>query len=237
MDKEKSMISFAGVFILLFFYGNITTHTQGINFEHTDILIDRNVNSIGYETVKIGDQEWMVDNLNVSKFRNGELIPQAESNKEWVSAYKEGNPAWCYFDNNPINGEKYGKLYNWYAINDTIRGGIAPDGWYVPSNDEFTKLIDFLGGHQLASKKMKSNSGWHNQGDGNNESGFTGLPGGARLPNGSFTSTGLYGYGYWWSSSEYLTANAWSRILYYNNAVITTNHHKASGFSVRLLKE
>ena len=74
-----------------------------------------------FKTVKIGKQEWMVENLNVDRFRNGDLIPEIKSPNEWEKAGKSGKPAWCYFENDDLNGEKYGKLYNWFAVND-LRG-------------------------------------------------------------------------------------------------------------------
>ncbi|MFZ4378002.1 MAG: fibrobacter succinogenes major paralogous domain-containing protein, partial [Saprospiraceae bacterium] len=96
-----------------------------------------------YETVMIGTQEWMTRNLDVDRFQNGVLIPHVESNKEWKKAGENGQPAWCYYDNNPENGKKYGKLYNWFAINDPRR--LAPKGWHVPTFEEWNSLVEFLG--------------------------------------------------------------------------------------------
>jgi hypothetical protein len=98
----------------------------------------------------------MAENLNVSTFRNGDPIPEAKTDEEWKKAGKEGKPAWCYYENDPKNGAKYGKLYNWYAVNDPR--GLAPAGWHVPSDAEWTTLGDQLGDE--ASNKMKSTSGW-----------------------------------------------------------------------------
>jgi uncharacterized protein (TIGR02145 family) len=111
----------------------------------------------GYKSVKIGNQTWMTENLNVERFRNGDLIPQAKTNVEWEKAGKEGKPAWCYYDNDPKNGAKYGKLYNWYAVNDPR--GLAPIGWHIPTDTEWTTLDNQLGDD--AGKKMKSTSGWN----------------------------------------------------------------------------
>ena len=96
-----------------------------------------------YESERFGNQEWMTRNLDVDRFRNGDLIPHAESNEEWKKAGKNGQPAWCYNDNDPENGKKYGKLYNEYAVNDSR--GLATEGWHVPSDDEWTSLVEFLG--------------------------------------------------------------------------------------------
>jgi uncharacterized protein (TIGR02145 family) len=111
-----------------------------------------------YKTVTIGNQVWMAANLNVSTFRNGDAIPQVTSDAEWEAAGKNKQPAWCYYDNDPKNGTKYGKLYNWYAVNDPR--GLAPAGYHVPTDAEWTTLENFLGDDE--GKKMKSTSGWEN---------------------------------------------------------------------------
>lgn len=104
--------------------------------------------------VTIGNQVWMTKNLDVSTFSNEDPIPQAKTNEEWEKAGQNGEPAWCYYDNNPDNGDRYGKLYNWYAVNDPR--GLAPKGWKIPSVDDWSRLTDFLGGESVAGKKMKS---------------------------------------------------------------------------------
>jgi uncharacterized protein (TIGR02145 family) len=109
-----------------------------------------------YKSVKIGTQTWMTENLNVSTFRNGDPIPEAKTNEEWEKAGKEGKPAWCYYKNDPKNGAKYGKLYNWYAVNDPR--GLAPVGWHIPTDAEWITLENQLG--EDAGKKIKSTSGW-----------------------------------------------------------------------------
>ena len=83
-------------------------------------------------SVKIGSQVWATENLNVDRFRNGDPIPQAKTAEEWQNAGNNQQPAWCYYNNDPKNGESYGKLYNWYAVND--RRGLAPQGWHIPSD-------------------------------------------------------------------------------------------------------
>ena len=127
------------------------------------------------KTVKINNQEWMTENLNVSAFRNGDSIPEAKTDLDWEEAGKKGKPAWCYYANDPANGIKYGKLYNWYAVNDPR--GLAPAGWHVPTDAEWTELINSLGGGELAGAKMKSTTGWVDNRTATNESGFSGLPG------------------------------------------------------------
>ena len=111
-----------------------------------------------YKTVTIGSQVWMAKNLEVSTFRNGDVIPQATSNAEWGAAGENKQPAWCYYDNDSKNGVKYGKLYNWYAVNDPR--GLAPAGYHVPTDAEWTTLENFLSDDE--GKKMKSTSGWEN---------------------------------------------------------------------------
>ncbi|MDB9702101.1 fibrobacter succinogenes major paralogous domain-containing protein [Flavobacteriales bacterium] len=108
------------------------------------------------QTVTIGTQVWMTKNLDVSTFRNGDPIPQAKTNEEWKNAR---GPAWCYYENDPVNGTKYGKLYNRFAINDAR--GLAPQGYHIPSKVEWIKLTDYLGGRGPSAKtKLKSARGW-----------------------------------------------------------------------------
>ena len=111
-----------------------------------------------FKSVKIGTQTWMTENLNVSTFRNGDPIPEAKTKEEWESAGTNHQPAWCYYDNNPANGTKFGKLYNGYAVFDSR--GLAPEGWHVPIDAEWTALESNLGDD--AGNKMKSKSGWDN---------------------------------------------------------------------------
>lgn len=107
-----------------------------------------------FDTIKIGDQEWMGRNLDVAYFQNRDPIQEIQDAKEWVRAGQEGRPAWCYYDNDPENAKVYGKLYNWFAVND-LRG-LAPDGWKIPNKKDFDDLAAHLGGWEFAGQKLKS---------------------------------------------------------------------------------
>jgi uncharacterized protein (TIGR02145 family) len=120
-------------------------------------LIIFSVSNSFAQTVTIGTQTWTTKNLDVSTFRNGDLIPEAKTDEEWKAANENKQPAWCYHENNTANGTKYGKLYNWYAVIDAR--GLAPAGWHVPTDEEWTVLENSLGDD--AGKKMKSSSGWN----------------------------------------------------------------------------
>jgi len=180
--------------------------------------------------VTIGSQVWTSKNLDVSKFKNGEEIPEAETKDQWKAFSDANEAAWCYYENKT----EYGKLYNWYAVNDPR--GLAPAGFHIPTDAEWTTLTNYLGGETIAGAKMKSNTGWEDNGNGTNSSAFAGLPGGYRDYDGDFLTIGAYGG--WWSSSEYDTDNAWYRSLYYSNGNVVRNYYnKQNGFSVRCLRD
>jgi len=187
-----------------------------------------------FKTVTIGTQQWMAENLNVDTFQNGEPIPEAKTNAEWEAAYTNEAAVWSYYNNDPANGKKFGKLYNWYAVNDPR--GLAPTGWHVPSDKEWTILVNYLGGENAAGLKMKSSTGWNGGGSGNNSSGFTGLPGGERLyEDAGFYSSGDIGF--WWSSTNNDKWNAWYRALHKSYTLAgRDNGGMNTGFSVRCVK-
>ena len=206
-----------------------------------------------YKTVVIGNQTWMTQNLNVSTFRNGDPIPEARTNEEWEKAGKESKPAWCYYDNDPKNDPKYGKLYNWYAVNDPR--GLAPSGWHISTDAEWMVLIEFLGGELYAGTKMKSTNGWAyinaiktvggsiitpgRPNNGTNKSGFSGFPGGCR--GGSFYYLGEIGE--WWTSTVYMedghnTSKAWKYRMGTSNCDPCQNiNDKETGCSIRCVKD
>jgi uncharacterized protein (TIGR02145 family) len=183
--------------------------------------------------VKIGNQIWMTQNLKVAHFRNGDSVPYAKTAEEWEKAGKDQKPAWCYYNNDPANDNRYGKLYNWYAVNDSR--GLAPEGWHIPSDVEWKQLTDFIGGNEAAGKKMKSISGWELNGNGTNESGFNGLPGGYRYDYGFFNYGGLFAV--WWASPVNYISFAWLYYQAYNfGNAFRYFPTKSFGFSVRCVK-
>lgn len=175
----------------------------------------------------------MTENLNVDKFRNGDLIPEAKTEADWLLAGENKQAAWSYYNNEPANDKKLHKLYNWYAVNDPR--GLDPDGWKVPSEAEWTALIDYLGGEGVAGSKLKSTSGWEENGNGTNESGFSALRGGFRNAAGQFDLINTHGG--WWSSTEKDTAEAFHRHMNSSGGKIYGGtFSKTTGFSVRCLR-
>ena len=204
----------------------IPTFTQGPNL--TDI--DGNI----YQSVTNCTQTWMQSNLNVSHYRNGNIIPQVTDENQWDNLT---TGAWRYHSNNTVNGVIYGKLYNWYAINDPR--GIAPQGWHIPTLNEYNIFINCLGGESIAGGAMKEVGTIHwmspNAGA-TNSSGFTGLPGGAR-----FTlqpDVNINKVGGWWSMTPFNTDNSYLMWItaFRPIAEITASGNKA-GFSVRCIKD
>jgi uncharacterized protein (TIGR02145 family) len=177
--------------------------------------------------VKIGNQVWMKENLNVSRFRNGDPIPEAKTKDEWIQAGIERQAVWCYYDNDFKNGTKYGKLYNWYAVNDPR--GLAPEGWDIPTDDDWEILYAFLG--DRADFKLKSKDYWSIKNDLTNLSGFDAVPSGMRNPDGLFSFKGDSGF-IWTSNCSYETF--YSQIP---PPVILGGDHILCGVSVRCIKE
>ncbi len=201
--------------------------------------IDGNV----YKTVKICDQVGLAKNLNVSSYRNGDAIHYAITVEEWNKAEENQDGAWCYYDNDPSNGEIYGKLYNWYAVNDPR--GLAPAGWHIASLNEWYKLEECLGGYGVAGGKLKS-TGTIQKGSGvwdspnygaTNEIGFSALPGGYRSESdGSFET--MASVGIWWTSSENRNGTAFYLSLYNANANLDRGFENyINGYSVRCVKD
>jgi uncharacterized protein (TIGR02145 family) len=205
------------------------------------IMTSLTFNVSGQSEVRIGNQVWS-RNLDVDRFRNGDVIPEAKTDAEWKKAGENHQPAWCYaselmaytFDNKPINATKYGKFYNWYAVNDPR--GLAPKGWHVATLQEYMQLIELLGGKSVAGKKMKSRSEWQDNGNGTDESGFNSYPVGGCGSNREFG-----GYGketYIWCATEYDSNSAFSIALFSKREDIAKGYEiKVDGLSVRCVKD
>lgn len=193
-----------------------------------------------YETVIIGSQEWMADNLRVAKYSNGDVIPNVTSNIEWSNLT---SGAWAHYNNDSQHENPYGKLYNWFTISDSRN--VCPNGWHVPTSEEWSILINFLdpnadGGFNpnTAGGKMKGTGTnfWTAPNlDAINDTGFTGLPGASRLNDGSF-SENLGEFGFWWSSTDLDTnANYVSTryLMYLNGSAWWNSNSVREGISVR----
>lgn len=174
----------------------------------TTISITLQVNA-QIKGLKYGSQVWMAENLSVSNFRNGDRIPEAKTQEEWAKAGVTGKPAWCYYDNDPVNGDTYGKLYNWYAITDPR--GLAPQGWHVPTSLEWLQLCKTVGGMNNAGDHLKAATGW----DGeeyipDTTKAFNALPGGAR----ALKFQKLNDWAYFWTTTEDGEQTAWAWTLW-----------------------
>ena len=182
-------------------------------------------------TVKIGTQEWLVENLNVDRFRNGDLIPEAKTSEEWIAFGENSKPAWCYYENDHEKGGKYGKLYNWYAVND--KRGLAPEGWHIPTIAELKTLGTTVSNNSNVLKEI--GQGTENAAA-TNTSGFSALLAGYRTNNSHFNNLGYSTY--FWSSTEY--NDTYANFLYFiseGSNFYFYNYHKNHGFSVRCLKD
>jgi uncharacterized protein (TIGR02145 family) len=190
----------------------------------------------GYTPIIIGTQYWALENLNISTYRNGDVIPQVTDQTTWNNLT---TGAWCWYSNSSSNGTIYGKLYNWYAVNDSR--GLAPLGWHIPTLIEFQTLTTYLGGTEVAGGKMKS-IGDTTLGDGlwtstnvgaTNSSGFTALPSGIRI-SGFFSINSLTRF--WTSTESGVNANI-LELNYYDDDAFYSTSLKKYGYSVRLIKD
>jgi len=181
-----------------------------------------------YKTVKIGNQIWMAENLRVLRYNDGTPI-EMEGELDWVRLGGERIGARCHYENKPENGERYGALYNWFAVNT---GKLAPKGWHVPTDQEWQALSDACGGDKLAGASLKTDKDWN----GNNKSGFSALPAGYRYHDGGFRSVGSYVI--FWSSTDGGAGLAWGRPLGSGYDFMTPyNAFKKYGCSVRCVKD
>ncbi len=215
--------------LLLLGLGLTVLHAQNA-LTVTDI--DGNV----YQTVSIGTQVWMKENLKVTRYRNGDFIGTTTPATLEVSGESSPKYQWSY-NGDERNVAAYGRLFTWYAVTDSRN--ICPSGWHLPSDAEWTTLTDYLGGAKVAGGKLKETgtAHWQSPNTGaSNETGFTALPGSYRSINGEFNHFGNYGG--WWSSSEFNTYMAWCRYMTgIVNYVGIYGYGKSIGFSVRCLKD
>jgi uncharacterized protein (TIGR02145 family) len=245
----QSAISKLGVVLLDLISNTLTIITKKpiqSSIVKTTTIVKKSfgVNSILYPSVKIGSQFWMTKNLNVENYANGDLILEAKTEEEWNSYCNSGIGAWFYCDNNPANGIKFGKRYNWYAVNDPR--GLAPQGYHVASEDEWTTFTNFLGISKIEGtrwpriygEKIMAKSGWPKCKNikGNNLTGFTALPGGFGCkPSQSCCDNSSYSE--WWCSTEFDKYNARHYQLTYFGYVYKLYCDKSTGCYVRCIKD
>lgn len=177
---------------------------------------------------------WYPTNLNTDSFRNGEKISVASTAEEWESYGKKEEAACCWYRNDVHLGSTYGRLYNWYAVNDPR--GLTPQDWRIPTLADWERLVIEFGGQPLAGRRLKSKSGWNMMGNGNDHSGFCALPGGGRGVFGSFLDLGDYGN--WWTATESSDNEACFVYLTFidSSVMIRKDGFKSSGFSVRCVQ-
>jgi uncharacterized protein (TIGR02145 family) len=207
----------------------------GVSAQKSEKFIDER-DGKKYTMVVIGDQTWTGENLNVSTFRNGDTIPEIQDIEAWLAAEENQQPAWCYYDNDPSNGKKYGKLYNWYAVNDPR--GLAPEGWHVASEEDWEELVAFIDDlSKDVCAILKSDSEWPAKQNGSNEYGFNAIPGGRRKICGNFDN--ITDSARWWTSTPDddsgstacgLTPRNEKGLSYYYSG-------QTEGFSVRCVKD
>jgi uncharacterized protein (TIGR02145 family) len=199
-----------------------------------------------YATIKIGNQWWMAENLKVTHYRNGDAIPNVTDDTEWGNLT---SGAYCAYNNDNNNIKTYGLLYNWYSIDDNRN--IAPEGWHVPTDEEWKQLEQYLGMSQTDADaigyrgtdeggklKITGTTYWYNPNTGaTNETGFTGLGSGYRDYNGSYVDEKIHGV--WWTTDEYDESTAYHRTLNYEHSQSyrNNNFNKRAGVSVRLIKD
>ena len=187
-----------------------------------------------YRIIQIGTQVWMAENLKTTTYKNGTSIPLVTDNTEWGNLTTFG---YCWYNNDEAsNKSTYGALYNQFTV---ASANLAPTGWHIPTDAEWTTLTDFLGGESVAGGKLKEKGTIHwlsPNGGATNETSFTALPGGFRSTSGTFSEIGDHGL--WWSSSEYLTNDGWYRYMDNISSSVSRNYSsKMAGLSVRCVRD
>lgn len=212
-------------------YGNIVSFTT-MSGKGTLTDIEGNI----YNTIIIGTQTWMAENLKTIQYSNGDIIETTDPSTLDIHGYINPKFQWTY-DGNENNAAIYGRLYTWYAVDDNRN--ICPNGWHVPDDNEWNVLTTYLGGDQVAGDKMKETSTTHwvaPNSQATNASGFTALPAGHRDFEGSFEHLGIHGV--WWSATGYSSNIAFMRQLYssYGN-LFSDKSNKMEAYSVRCIKD
>jgi uncharacterized protein (TIGR02145 family) len=211
-----------------------TSESKGIDYiePKANYIIDQRDNE-KYAIVKIGSQIWMAENLRAIVLNDRTVIPIITEGKYWGKAY---TPACCYYMNQKKNAGSYGVLYNWYTVQS---GKLCPTGWHVPSDQDWEVLINEVGGEAIAGGHLKEIGFVHWSSPNylaTDKVGFAGLPGGYRLPNGSFCCE--ENYGFYWSSTEFSSDAALFIDFYYaSNGIGKNDSRKSFGFSVRCIKD
>jgi uncharacterized protein (TIGR02145 family) len=187
-----------------------------------------------YNTVTIGTQVWMAQNLATTKYNDSTSIPKVTDSKEWNII---STPAFCWYGNDSsTNKTIHGALYNWYVVNTKK---LCPTGWHVPTNAEWITLANYLGGESAAGGKLKEKGTdhWNSPNTGaSNSSGFNAFGSGSRFKNEEYLD--MKNYGFWWSSTESAATSAWYRYLYNNDGSLHSySDSKINGFSVRCLND
>ena len=219
-------------------YNEATNDFEGWNGAHWMSLTAgkqegtvRDINGYEYRTIMIGDQEWMAENLRTYRYRNGNLITLTQGSSNWHDA---DYSAYCWYNNDSSNDVPFGKLYNWAAVRDPR--GLCPSGWHVPTTSDWQILTTTLGNVDIAGGKMKEVTYWNSPNyGGTNSSGFSGLPGGIRAPDGDFSLLGQHGY--WWSGTRSGTSATYAVLRYHSPALSVTSGNLQFGFSVRCIKD
>lgn len=185
-------------------------------------------------SIIIGKQEWMVKNLGAFHFQNGDIIPEAKTKEEWILAGESKKPVWCFYNFDERNDVIFGKLYNWYAVIDPR--GLAPEGWHIPSLEEWNELTEIVGGEKNAGLVLKSKSGWGEANRAIDQFNFSAMPGGNCNSLGEFSYIGLSGY--FWCSTQNDDETAFYKYFFHSTDTI---HSKSgfirSGISVRCIKD
>lgn len=219
---------------LLFFFSALALFSACSDDDSNDLLTVKDIDGNVYKVVKIGNQYWMAENLKVTHYNDGSLISNVKSSIEWGNLT---TGAWCDFENDVLYGETYGHLYNGYTV--TNSKGLAPKGWHVPTDEDWAKLVEYLGSGDIAGARLKEKGYLHwiyPNSNATNDTGFNGIAGGSRRYSGEYDDLGEYANFY--SSTEENSSNLYYRALYFNAPLVNRRgYDKNYGFSIRCIKD